>query len=246
VHFGAGSGSMQRKPPESEGADERPFTSAVAGARLRRAQRAEAARIRAEVERSVIHLVGERGYHETTATAVVERLGMSRARFYSLFAGKAECYASAYGAAGEMLVAELLAPCEESVDWLAALRAALDRLAIFLVADPVWARGVLGEVQAAGGAAMEKRAEMVERLSEALERVPRERLAVGEAPPAVTALFLISAIEGAAVRSLLAGRPESFAESVPDFLHMAASFYLDRETKPAGPAERLRPARRPE
>ena len=184
-------------------------------------------RTRARVERATLELSGERGLAALSVQAIIERCGISRSRFYTLFESREDCYARAHSAGVERLTEELLIPGRAARDWLAGLRAALDALDRFLIAEPALARGVLAEAYVAGGAAMAKRQQVVDRLCRAVDRARRDLHTSRQPPPPTTAAFIVSAIEAVAIRSLTVEGNPDFGSTVPELLYLAVSFYFD-------------------
>jgi AcrR family transcriptional regulator len=224
------------RPEESRHAEERPFTTASASAGAERERRARAAAFEAELGRTALRLSGELGYGALTVQRILDAVGTSRGRFYASFGGKGECFAAGYGDAIEALCADLLAPGQRADDWLDGLHGALGALGRFAAADPALARGVLVEVYVADGAAMEKRKEVFERLSRAIDRARRETTEPRHSPPPSTPAFILNAAEYAVTRSLLSGREEDFASAIPDLLYLAAALYFGNDA--AGAAYR--------
>jgi AcrR family transcriptional regulator len=185
--------------------------------------------LRLAAERAVLELSGEMGYPQVTIAALIEASGSNRSRFYATFADKGDCYAAAYENRIEELTARVLEACEEAPDWPAGMRGALTGLAGFLAEDPTLAKGLIAEVHVAGGAAAVKRKEVFERLSRAIDRARRETHPSRHSPPPVTSDFILSAIEGAALRSLALGESEQFARQVPGLLLLAIGPYFGRE-----------------
>jgi AcrR family transcriptional regulator len=188
------------------------------------AEEAEAA-LRAGLGRSAVEIAGEVGYSGLTVGRVLERAGVSRAGFYRLFADKGACYLEGEREVFAGLESELREPCRAEPDWSSALEASLRRLAAFLEAEPLLARGVLVESRIAGGEALAVRFEVLERLSHAVDAARRETRS-RHSPPPMTATFILSAIEESAVNSLMLGRPERFAVAVPDLARIATLVYF--------------------
>lgn len=201
------------------------------GPRRGRAGVRDEVEFRAGLGRRAVEIAGEIGYTGLTVQRVLERAGVSRARFYRAFADKEECYLEGEREVFARLEAELRAPCASEPDWARALEASLGRLADFLEAEPLLAKGVLVESRIAGGAALEVRLEVSERLSRAIDAARRESES-RHSPPPVTAGFILSAIEESAVGSLVAGRPERFAAAVPDLVRIARAFYFGDDGAP--------------
>ena len=202
-------------------------------AELIAAGRAEAeAGVRRDIELAALQVSGELGYSQLTVERILERSGSNRARFYNLFANKEECYAGGYAAAIEKLSGRLLAAGAAGTDWAGGMSGALAELALFIEAEPLLARGVLAEVRVAGGAAMAKRKEVLERLSRAIDIARRENES-RHSPPPITAVFIINAIEAELVRRLVTGDAAGFGERIPDLLYIAVSFYFGQQAASA-------------
>jgi AcrR family transcriptional regulator len=191
------------------------------------------AALRARLGRGAVEIAGEVGYTGLTVARLLERVEISRKRFYGVFADKEECYLQGEREVLAWLEVELRAPCEKEEDWRAALEASLRRLAAFLESEPLVARGVLVESRIAGGEALELHFEVLERLSRAVDAARRENKS-RHSPPPVTARFITAAIEESAVGSLLVGEPERFAASIPDLGRIATLIYFGDETTSGG------------
>lgn len=103
-------------------------------------------------------------------------------------ANKAGCYAAAYEVEAERLYAALLGAAAGDPSWRCGLRAALRQLPRVAGEQPLLARGLLIKDHIAGGPALAKREEMLERLTRLLTGRSRH------SPPPLTP-FMVSAIE---------------------------------------------------
>ncbi len=159
---------------------------------------------------AMLLLAGEGGYRHATLARVCARAGIGSRAFYAHFAGKSECFAAAHAAEVEPLAETLLDVVAAQPDSRAALRAVLAELFGFIAARPLIARAVLREVYVAGGVALVKHEEVLERLSGALAGACRETIGSRHSPPPISASFMVGAIEES-VRARL-----SAAESEPD------------------------------
>jgi AcrR family transcriptional regulator len=187
--------------------------------------------LRERAMKAMLTLSGEKGYRRVSVQDVIDRYGGYRSQFYRHFSSKADCYAAAYETGAERLCARILGAAKAAEDWTRRLRIALDELARFVVERPLVARGLLVEVRVAGGPALEKRNELSNRLARALDTVRRDSSAL--VPPPITAPFLISAIEAAAISALTAKEPGRFADAVPELQEIATSAYFgDRGVRP--------------
>lgn len=180
------------------------------------------------LELAALEASGERGYRELTAQEIADRAEVGRHRFYRCFEDQWVCYAAAYADTVDELVPDLLEVAKRQEGWVPAVRAVLYGLGKFLEAEPLLARGILLEVHVAGGPAADKRDEVFERLSRAIDTARRENSS-RHSPPPIAARFILNAIEAAAGRFLVVGEPERFADTIPDLLFIAASIYFGRD-----------------
>jgi AcrR family transcriptional regulator len=172
----------------------------------RRAESTEAAR-RWAMERAALELSGEVGFARMTVAALVERSGSNLDRFYRTYGDKTRCYSAAYALGMEELAAGALRACAQEKQWADGLRVALVWLAELAAAEPVVLRGLLGEARAADPQTRQKREEVFERLSRAIDRARREADESRHSPPPLTARFVLWGIETSLLRVL--DRPDA-------------------------------------
>jgi AcrR family transcriptional regulator len=170
---------------------------------------------------------GEKGYRGVAVQDVIDSYGGNRVQFYRHFASKDACFAEAYEREIELLARRILDAVDAAPCWRLGMRAGLDELARVLEEQPAAARGMLVEVHVAGGSPLAARAGVCERLASALDAARGEDGAL--TPPDVTAVFLIGAVESAAVAALLSGQPQDFAAATAELTHMIVSTYLGEE-----------------
>jgi hypothetical protein len=153
--------------------------------------------------KAMLIAAGELGYQEVAVTDVVARLepGVS-ADFERHFASVGECFAAAYEAGTECLCTVLLDAFAAEDDWVRGLRAALIELSELIEREPILARALLLEGQAAGPRALAKYQEVIERLSRAIDDARRETESRHSFSP-LTGRFILGAIEFAVCSSLL-------------------------------------------
>jgi AcrR family transcriptional regulator len=154
------------------------------------------------MERAALELSGEVGFARMTVAALVERSGSNFDRFYRTYGDKARCYSAAYAAGMEELAAGALRACAHEAQWADGLRVALVWLAELAAAEPVVVRGLLGEAGAADRQTKQKREEVFERLSRAIDRARRETDESRHSPPPLTARFILWGIETSLLRLL--------------------------------------------
>jgi hypothetical protein len=193
------------------------------------------AALRTVLGRAALEVVGEGVYADLTVERILDRSGRAagRSTFYRLFANADRCYLAGYAEAGGRLVEELLARCAEAPDWPAGVRAALDRLAATLIAQPALAGGLILPGWSANEGAAALHAAEVGRLRAAVDR-GREVTPAGHTPPPAAADFVVGAVEATAVQALSRRAPEEFSRRVPDLVFLAVATYLG-----ADPARRI-------
>ncbi len=200
---------------------------------VREETRARPSAVREEIMAATLRTSGELGYGNLTVAAVLERLGGHRVQFYSHFASVPECYAEAHAAHVERLQRRLLEAGAAAESWRAGFGAALEELGRFADTEPLLAKGLLVQAHVAGGAVLDRRREVSERLSNALDSARRET-GSRHSPPPLTASFMVSAIEAAVTRALDHGETERLrAETLPELEHLVSSVYFGL---PPGPA----------
>ncbi len=183
-------------------------------------------RARERLVEAVLTVSGERGYENIAVQDVIEAAKASRATFYKYFEGKEDCFAQAYREASDWLYQRLAAVAGREPSWKEGLRAAVAELLEFCANQPAVARALFVEVHAAGGDALRHHEVLMERLSHAIDGARRENSS-RQAPPPVTASFMVGAIE-TLVRSKLMSDdpPETVPELLPGILHFVVmQFY---------------------
>lgn len=172
--------------------------------------------------------VGSRGYEKASVQEVLERSGISRERFQRRFGGKEACFAQAYEMAAERLCAEVLEAGRGADSWRAGFRAALARLLRTVAEQPLLAKALLIEVRAARGQAWAKHQQTVERLAAAVDSARQEPGAHSTAT-ALTAQFVVGAIEEALSAEIGAGRTATVERLLPDLAHLAVLNYFGED-----------------
>lgn len=175
--------------------------------------------------KAVLIVSSERGYETIAVQDVIEAAHASRATFYKHFKDKDDCFAQAYHDAAEWIYRRLTGIAKRQQSWREGLRAGLAELLEFCAAQPDLARALIVEVHAAGGVALSEHERLMERLSRAIDGARRE-IPSGQAPPPVTASFMVGAIETLVRAQLMSGEPETAPEMLPGLLHFVVmQFY---------------------
>jgi len=168
---------------------------------------------------------GEIGYEQLSVQDVIERAKTSRATFYKYFDDKEDCFVAAYREASEWLYQRLEALAKRQPSWKEGLRVAVAELLEFCANQPALARALFVEALAAGGDAMAQHDLLMERLSHAIDGARRE-ISSRQAPPPVTAAFMVGAIETLVRSKLLSDEPETAPDLLPGILHFVVmQFY---------------------
>lgn len=173
----------------------------------------------------VLHVVGELGYRAASVRAVLEYSGGHRKQFYNHFDSLEDCFAQAYAIWIDRLGVSLLEAAIAEAGWQSSVRAGLVRLLQFVTSRPDIARSLFLEVQIAGGAALAKHDEAVERLAGLLDSV-RGEIERGEALPAPTGLFVVGGVEACVCDALAAGEASRIWDALPELMHLAVGSYL--------------------
>jgi AcrR family transcriptional regulator len=173
----------------------------------------------------VLHVVGEAGYRAASVRQVLEYSGSHRRQFYEHFDSLEDCFAQACGHWIERLGVSLIEAALTAGTWRESVRAGLVRLFDFVTERPEIARALFLEVQVAGGAALAKHDEAVERLAGLLDSV-RAEIPADEEPPAATGTFVVGGIEACVCDALAAGEVSRLWETLPELMHMAVGSYL--------------------
>jgi AcrR family transcriptional regulator len=194
-------------------------------------------RERDQLLEAMLAVSGEVGYTDATVRRVVARSGGSVVGFYRHFRDRADCFAAAHQAEAERLLDALRAAAAEQPSWRESLRADLTALFDYAAERPLQARAILNEVYVAGGDALVQHQQVLERLSHAVDSARRE-IPSRQAPPPVTGIFMVSAIEGSVRYRLLTGEPQRLRDELPVLMHLVVGPYLGDE---AAREELLRP-----
>lgn len=182
-------------------------------------------RARERLLEAMLLVSGEMGYERVSVQDVIERAKASRATFYKHFGDKEDCFVAAYSEATEWLYQRLEAVAKGQQGWKEGLRAALAELLEFCANQPAIARAVFVEAAAAGGDAMAQHDLLMERLSRAVDGARRE-ISSRQAPPPITAAFMVGAIETLVRAKLMSDEPETAPELLPGILHFVVmQFY---------------------
>lgn len=206
---------------------------------------------RARILAAAMDTVDEVGYARMTVTQVVRRARVSRRTFYELFRDRDDCVLAVFEQAlsrARLLAAQAYG--QESC-WREGVRAALERLLVFMEEEPVVARLCLVEALAAGDGVLERRARALDELVEIIDR-GRSLASAAHEPPRVAAEGIVGGILGVLQRRMLEDPSEPLRDLFGPLMSIVVRPYLgataaSRELRRPPPAtldRRLRPPER--
>lgn len=197
-----------------------------------------------KVEEAMLLTAGELGYAKATVREVSGRAGITQDRFHRRFGGKGACFARAYEAAAEQLVADMTATCRAQAEWREGFRAGLATLLGFVAEQPLMAKALVIEVRTARGDAWTHHQRLVERLTEALETAREQPGARPSATP-MTAGFIVGAIEESLSIEIAAGRAAEVERLLGDLTRLAfLQLFGEEERESPGEEASTTPRRR--
>ncbi len=140
-------------------------------------------------------LFADRGYHKTTVPMIVAESGSSTGAFYFYFANKEELFLQLLLEIGERVAGQLNEAIAGEKEPLAQMRAAVERLILFLAANPAEARILILEATTLGGGIASTQAEILTSHARSVEKALR---AISEDPlpedPAIAAHCWVGAV----------------------------------------------------
>lgn len=148
---------------------------------------------RARMIAAMAQVARERGAGATTVADVVARSGVSRRTFYELFADRDDCFRAAFDQAVERAARRVLPAYESAVGWRERMRAGLEALLEFLDDEPDLGTLCVVDALGAGPVALERRAGVVQALTDAVHEGRREASA-GAKPTLLTAEGVVGAV----------------------------------------------------
>lgn len=182
---------------------------------------------RQQILQGMLETVGEVGYDSTSVRTVLDHTGVYRQAFYDNFSDKEECYLAAFDLGAARVEALVIAAAASKESWLEQLRAGLGALLDFLDAEPDVGRALIVEVHAAGEEGMRRRAEIMRRISEFVDRGRDE--VESEAPPPIAAEGIVAGIHAVLHSRLSTKEDGGYRELLPDFMYFAAMPYFGAE-----------------
>ena len=191
---------------------------------------------------AAVDAVDEVGYAGMTVAQVIGRARVSRKTFYDVFSDREDCFLAAFEQALEQ-AEELGVEAYRAEDsWREGVRAGLATLLALMDDEPALTKLCVVEALAAGDRVLERRAEVMERLAQAVDGARSEPGATLD-PPSVTAEGVVGAVFAVLHSRVLDGSREPLFELLGPLMSMIVLPYLG--TRAAG-QEVGRTTRRPE
>jgi AcrR family transcriptional regulator len=185
---------------------------------------------RQRILKGLLQAVGARGYEQATVQDAIVNAGLYRQAFYDNFADKEDCYLDAIDAGSAWIELAMRQAAADAVTWRDQLRGALGGLLSFLDEQPEVGRALLVEVHAAGGKAVEKRNEAMERAAALMDLAREESDGVA---PAISAEAVVAGILAVLHTRLAARRIDGFNDLLPELMYLAVLPYFGAEVAAA-------------
>lgn len=177
----------------------------------------------------MLELSGEVGYRSVTLEALLSRSEATAEEFSANFASLPACFAAAYEAEAEDLCIAVLMAAKRKKDWWAGTEAGLNTVLQFAADRPLIARALVREVHVAGGAALVKHEEVLDRLARAMGedcKDPSTEMSIPRAP-----IFIVGAVEGVIAGSLDRGETQHLPSTARELMELIASFFIGGEAQ---------------
>jgi AcrR family transcriptional regulator len=145
---------------------------------------------------TAIHLFGKRGYHATTVPMIVNASGSSTGSFYFYFRNKEDVFGAALERFGERIAEALNAAIAAAGgDPLQQMRAAVERLVLFMAENPDEARILIVESSGLGPRLEQIRRGIVDSHARSVEQaLPQLRPALPTLEPALVARCWVGSV----------------------------------------------------
>jgi AcrR family transcriptional regulator/DNA-binding MarR family transcriptional regulator len=201
---------------------------------------------------ATVEAVEEVGYARLTVAQVIGRAKVSRKTFYDVFLDREDCFLAAFNEAVARMQVIATEAYEGESSWREGMRAGLVSLLVFLNAEPGLARLCIVEALGAGPRVLDRRAELLEQLREAVDRGRTEgsgkatraassakRSRAAREPAEITAEGVVGAVFAVLHTRLLAGGKRPLTDLAGPLMSMIVLPYLGARvasnelTKPA-------------
>ena len=181
---------------------------------------------RQRILQGMLEAVGRKGYERATVQDALAAAGLDRHAFYDSFVDKEDCYLQSVDAGCAWVELAMREEAAGQVAWREQLRGALSGLLRFLDERPEMGRALLVEVHAAGGRAVAKRAEALERASSLMDLAREES---DNRAPAISAEATVAGILAVLHNRLSAHQADGYTELLPELMYLAVLPYFGPE-----------------
>lgn len=185
---------------------------------------------RQRILKGMLVSVGTHGYEHTTVQDAITNAGLYRQAFYDNFEDKQDCYLHAIDAGSAWIELAMRQAIAGEPTWRGRLRGALGGLLTYLDEHPEIGRALIVEVHAAGGAAVGKRTEAMERAVAMMDLAREES---EDSAPAISAEAVVAGILAVLHTRLAARQEDGFARLLPELMYLAVLPYFGAEAAAA-------------
>jgi AcrR family transcriptional regulator len=175
-----------------------------------------------------VDLIAERGYHDTTLSALLERVGFDQREFQRHFAGLDDCFAVLWEQSKDQVVLALSAAFLSADTWREGMRRAAWAFCRWLQENPGRARALLVDVAYAPDEVRAYRDSVINAYIELVHLGRHERPEAAHVPRA-SAEAVIGAIWERAGAEVNAGRFDRLPAQVPQMMYVMVAPYLGTE-----------------
>jgi AcrR family transcriptional regulator len=177
---------------------------------------------------AMVDEVARRGAGNVTVAHVVARSGVSRRTFYEIFQDREDCFLAAFDDAIEKAAQRVMPAYREQRKWSDRVRAGLTQLLDLFDENPRLARLLIVEALGAGPRALERRRDVVERLSHVVGEGTRAS-DTGKGLSSLAAEGVVGSVLSVIHGSLTAREPGSLIELVNPLMSMIVLPYQGRK-----------------
>ncbi len=186
-------------------------------------------RPRARILQAMVEVSCERGFARASVSVVSKRAGVSTRTFYDCFNSLEDCFLAVIDEGAQRALEVMLQAFAEETSWLDALRSALAAMLVLFDTEPARARVWHLESLAAGGWALERRAESLGVLRTA---ILREWSTVPESPGVtVAAEGAMGAVLGVLHTRLLQGPDAPLLEALGPLMGLVVAPFVSADVR---------------
>jgi AcrR family transcriptional regulator len=125
---------------------------------------------RSRLLRAAVSTIDELGYPDASVARITERARMSRRTFYELFDNRDECFVAILDKTAGKISKQIETLVESELPWREHVRLGLWTILSFLEGEPALAKVCVVHALSGGPVVLERRAEILERLTEVIDR----------------------------------------------------------------------------